>query len=135
MKSALARSGDLRLLVLLKTFSLSLGLGIICCSAMLFIFAAVLSQIDIPGAMITVFAMISVCFGTLVFSFCMCKMIRKRAIIVGIFCGLLIYAVIFLIGLFLPANYMEPFHFMRLLAVLISSIIGSVWSVNTKKRK
>ena len=135
MKPSQAKSGELKVQYFVKTTALSVCLGIISCAALLSLFAAIMSQVDMPGPIVTVMAVVAICAGTLIFSYCMCRFLKKKPAFIGIICGLIVYLLIFFIGLFIPSAQMEPFNFAKFFAVILSGAIGAVWSVSRKRRK
>lgn len=98
-------------------------------------FSAIMTRFSAPPTMISMMANISLCVGCCVAGFTAAKKRRKHGIMTGIYCGAIIYCVVYFLGIVVLGRFISMTLFTKLLMAVICSAIGGIFGVNTKIRR
>ncbi len=112
----------------------SFGAGTLTTIVCLMAFAFIMTKIDFSDGMISSFGSIAACVGSYFFSFLVAKKRRKDGIIVGLVCGMISFAALFVLNLLFIRTGFTQMLFSKLSMLLICSIIGGIIGVNAKIR-
>jgi len=101
----------------------------------LIVFSFVMTKIDAPDGLISAMSSISICVGSYFVGFLISKKRRKNGLFTGIFCGILIFCITFLISIIFVKNALSMGFFSKFIMILICSSIGGIVGVNSKVKR
>lgn len=110
-------------------------IGMLCCLAVLLIFAMVMAARDIPQAAITPMAVVAAAIGAFVGGFMSARSAGSRGLAYGAACGALMYLLILIAGFSLLQYVNGWFAVMKLFAVVASAAVGGVYGVNRRRHR
>lgn len=120
---------------LIKPMTVGFGVGITAILFLLIIFSIVLSIRDIPQQFITPLAVIAAALGAFFAAYTSGRIIRRKGMLLGFIQGICIFVVVFLAGLSIPGEGVGGLTIIKLIALCLSGVIGSVMGVNYHKKK
>lgn len=97
--------------------------------------AALCLATDMAEGFSTLVAGICLGLGTMFSGFLASKKIKYSGIINGMFCGLMIYLLIFIFSLFLSENGFTIISLSHFLISVVSAAIGGIFGVNTSQKR
>lgn len=101
----------------------------------LFVVAAfVMDKLNVPLTLIPVVSTIAGALGSFVASFVVCKIIRKKGMLIGFLCGLVLCLIIFIAGNIFSEISLGIGALSKIFAIIIASVIGGVLGVNSKRK-
>lgn len=115
--------------------AVSLLIGIAATLLCLVVFSFVMTKLDAPDGIVSAMSSIALCVGSYFAGFVLSKRRRKNGLLTGIFCGIGIFIVTFLLGLLFAQITPSLGIFSKLLMVLVCSAIGGVVGVNSKRKR
>ena len=119
----------------IRPVAMSVLFGGIVCAAVLLLLALVVSTQSVPQAMIDPMAIFALSVGAFVAGFSCAKAIRRGGLLCGIVCGAVFSLIMLICSLAVSdAGFGVPALF-RIVFILLSSMLGGVLGVNTKKRR
>ncbi len=98
-------------------------------------FSLLISCFDASNDLVSCMAAVALCAGSFAAGFTFARRRRKHGLLSGIGIGILIYIVVFLIGIVLLKSFSGAGTFMKFILILLCSCIGGVCGVNTRMCK
>lgn len=123
------------LLKRLRPVILGTAAGVLCCLAVLLIFALLMSIVDIPQPAVTPMAVAAAIIGAFVGGLVCARISGSHGLIYGAACGALMYLLIIIAGFSLLNDIRGWYAVIKLVAVLASSAAGGVYGVNMRRRR
>ena len=119
---------------LLRACAIGAAIGLICSILFSLAAALVIDKSDLPHRSILPISVAILALSSLIAGFIAGLINHRQALVVGAVTACLVFAVVFLAGFFVPDKEIGANIFVKLAAVLLPSVIGSVISVNLPKR-
>lgn len=119
---------------ILKSTVKGIALSIIIFFVLIAIFAIVISKTDVSDSVIQVLTLSALGIASFFCSFINQRKGKQRGIVIGVICGVEIFIIIFILGLFGNNGVFTALMLKKLLTVLIASILGGILSANSKKK-
>lgn len=116
-------------------YALSSLLGLISVIGCLLLVAALFLAGDIQNELSSVGSAVCLAVGGLIAGFVSSKKIGSKGIVNGFFCGLMIYAVILFLSLFISENGFSLITLLHLIITLFASCIGGILGVASASRR
>lgn len=120
-------------ITMLKLVIISSAVGLICLLALLLLFAILMTFVDFPSALVGFISAVLLCISALISGIFAGKLRRIKGIATGIVCGLFLFAVCFIIGLFF-GNGITAAFVPKLIMTVTAAAIGGVIGVNMRSR-
>ena len=108
--------------------------GLLTTTVFLFIFALVVTLLDLDDFYNGVFAILSLIFGTFLSSYLYVGYTQNKGFLNGILIGFFVYFVIFLISVFLSNNGFSLTSLFHLVSSVLSGGIAGILRVNKKEK-
>jgi len=118
----------------LRPVVLGTVIGVLCCLAVLLIFALLMAMRDIPQAAVMPMAVIAGAVGAFIGGVLSARLAGSRGMVYGAACGALMYLLILIAGFSLLQNVNGLYAVIKLFAVVASAAVGGVYGVNSPKR-
>lgn len=122
-------------LKLIRTIAVSSIIGLIISILALFLLAILMTKIDMPQAIINAISLVGLCIGAFFAGIIAGRINRKDGILMGLLCGGTMFAFLAIIGIALLNSDVSMTLVIKLCAIVVSSIFGSVMGVNFKRRR
>ena len=122
---------DLKIVYITRSALFGICVTILC----LIGFSAIMTRFSAPPAIVSMMANISLCVGCCVAGYTAAKKRRRYGIMTGIYCGAIIYCVVYFLGIVILGRFISFSLFTRLLMAVICSAIGGIFGINTKIRR
>lgn len=103
-------------------------------SLCLLIFGEIAVKIDVSDGIFSVMAQLSLCAGCFAAAYTVSKQKRKKGLIIGLYCGAMVFIGVFLLGIIFSRSFSAGGFFIKLITIFSCSAIGGVLGVNSKKR-
>lgn len=116
----------------IKIMVVSIAIGTIAVVGVFLIFALLFSKFNIPLSLVPIISTIAGVVGSFTASFIAGKILQKKGILVGLFCGSIICLFIFIAGLAFFELTIGFIVVTKFIAIIMGAIIGSVFGVNSK---
>lgn len=120
---------------MLRPVAVSVVLGAIISVVFLLLMSLVVSSRSVPQSMIDPMAIIAMSSGAFVSGLCCARIIHKNGLMCGLICGVIFAAVVLVCSFAVPENSLGLGALLKTMFMLLSSMLGGVLGVNTKKRK
>ncbi len=125
------RFNSLRLSAVACTaFSVLAGFGVLL--LIIFLFAFLITKIDVSNGIISVMTSIALCAGAYTGGLISARKRRKNGLLMGVICGFFMFLVIFLLSTFFAQTTASFSGSAKLIMTLIFGAIGGVVGVNSK---
>jgi len=111
---------------------IGVGAGLACAVIFSLLFALVLTLSDLPHRSIAPVSMVIVALSFFIGAFIAGKMLHKKGLLLGALIGVLSFALLFVVGLFVPDESMGVTDAVKALLCIIPAVIGAVLGVNTR---
>ncbi|MBQ8786530.1 MAG: TIGR04086 family membrane protein [Oscillospiraceae bacterium] len=98
------------------------------------IFSAIATVIDLSDGAFTVMSSAALCAGCFAASFVAAKRRKRNGLKTGLLCGIIIFAVTLLGGIFFVRSFTVGGFFTKMLIILICSSLGGIIGVNSPQR-
>ena len=108
-------------------------ISIFSAGVLLFIFALVMTKVDLPFSLVTPISIVILGFSTLIGSFIGAKSFGRKGFFVGLCVSLLVFLTLLLINLSLQPQGFGSVALIKASTVLITGIVGGVLGVNKRK--
>jgi len=129
-----ARKQETLLVKRLRPVVIGTAAGVLCCTAVLLIFALLMAVFDIPQIAVTPMAVAAAVVGAFFGGLVCARISGTRGLLYGAACGALMYLLIVIAGFsFKDVNGL--YALVKLIAVLASSSAGGVYGVNMRRRR
>ena len=119
---------------LVKYVLVGVGAALILCIVFSLLSALALTLADLPQKAILPISMAIIGISAFIGSFIAGKMLHKKGLWLGVLVGALLFALIFVGGLFVPDESLGSTVISKLLLCLLPSIVGTVLGVNTRAK-
>ena len=119
---------------LVKYLLVGVGAALILCIVFSLAAALALTLADLPQKAILPISMAIIGISAFIGSFIAGKMLHKKGLVLGILVGALLFALIFIGGLFIPDESLGSTVIGKLLLCIIPSLLGAVLGVNTRAK-
>lgn len=120
---------------MLRPVAVSVVLGAVVSVLFLVLLSLVVSAGSVPQSMIDPMAIFAMSMGAFASGLCCARVIRKNGLVCGLLCGIIFSAVILMCGFAVKDNGLGLAVLIKIMFMLISSMLGGVLGVNSKKRK
>lgn len=117
----------------LRPLLVGTAVGIIGCVAMLLLSAALVKSVDVPRAAITPLAIVAAAVGAFLAGLTAAAIARRRGLLVGALCGLLLFLLILLAGFTRFGGVSGTTSLIKLAVLLVAGGLGGVLGVNRRK--
>jgi putative membrane protein (TIGR04086 family) len=107
-------------------------IGIVCMAVCLVLAALLMTLTDIPQTAVTVLSVIAGVVGAFAGGWSAGRIAEQRGLIVGAFCGLLLFFTVLILGIILHRSIQIGFLFVKLAVLLLAGMTGGVVGVNKK---
>lgn len=118
-----------------KPVAISCLSGAAISTAILLVFALVMSVRDVPAVLINPLACAAIAVGSFFAGFLCAKMLRQRGMLFGALCGILMFGILLFTSLTLTGDAFGWIVLIKLVIVMTSAMIGGVIGVNTRRRR
>lgn len=118
-----------------KPVAISCLSGAAISTAILLVFALVMSVRDVPAVLINPLACAAIAVGSFFAGFLCAKMLRQRGMLFGALCGILMFGILLFTSLTLTGEAFGWIVLIKLVIVMTSAMIGGVIGVNTRRRR
>lgn len=108
------------------------GVGLVCAIVFSLLFALVLNFTDLPHRSIAPVSMIIIALSFFIGAFVAGKMLHKKGLLLGMLIGIFSFALIFVVGLFVPDESIGVTDALKAVLCIVPAIIGAVLGVNTR---
>jgi putative membrane protein (TIGR04086 family) len=98
-------------------------------------FSLLIGNTDVSEELVQAMACIALCAGSFTAGFVAAKKRRQKGLLVGLLCGIVMYFVVLIIGLFLLQSASAAGTAAKLIVMILCSCIGGVVGVNTRCKK
>ncbi len=119
---------------LVKYVLVGVGAALILCIVFSLLSAFALTLADLPQKAILPISMAVIGISAFIGSFIAGKMLHKKGLVLGILTGALLFALIFIGGLFIPDESLGSTVIGKILLCFIPSLLGAVLGVNTRTK-
>ncbi len=119
----------------IKKYLFFLFLSVILIFLAMALFSAITLLFNVDKKMIPFFSVLSLCLGSLVGAFLSGITFGSRALIVGGINGVLLYVLVSITAAILNGGKITISSLFNLLIVLLSSVIGSIFGVNSANKR
>lgn len=119
----------------LVVYAISVIVGIVAVTLTMFLAASICLALDMSDNFSSLVSGICLGVGAVVSGFLTGKKIKCGGIINGIFCGIIMYLIVFFLSLFISENGFTIVTLSHSLITVISSAIGGVLGVNTSSKR
>lgn len=119
----------------IRPVAVSVLIGAVCCTVILVLLSLVLASANIPQFAVDPMASFALAAGGLVAGFCCTKIMGENGLAYGALTGAVMTLVVLLAGLALKDNSFGVPALLKIAYVMLSSMLGGVVGVNTKKRR
>ncbi|HBT64787.1 MAG TPA: TIGR04086 family membrane protein [Ruminococcaceae bacterium] len=109
--------------------------GMLCCLAVLLLFALLMAARDIPQSAVTPMAVAAAAMGAFIGGFISARIAGSRGLFYGAACGALMYLLILVAGISLLQSISGWYAVAKLLVIMVSAAIGGVYGVNRRRRR
>ena len=120
------------LLSLVIYTAIGVGVGLVCAVIFSLLFALVLTVSDLPHRAIAPVSMAIIALSFFIGAFVSGKTFHKKGLLLGALIGIVSFALIFVVGLFVPQESMGITEALKALLCIVPSVIGAVLGVNTR---
>lgn len=117
-----------------KSYLIAISVSLICTSIFLIIFSLIISKKSIPHAFFSILALIAVSISSFIGSFILSKINKQKGLINGMFLGLIISSIIYIIGIAFNGMTVTNLLYIKFISIIISSCLGGVLGINIKKK-
>ena len=100
----------------------------------LLLFSFIMTKVDAPDGLVSAMSSISLCVGSYFAGFLISKRYRKNGLFTGVFCGLIIFAITFIISMIFMKFALTMGTFSKLIMIIVCTSIGGIIGVNSKVR-
>lgn len=120
---------------LIRPVAVSVLIGAVCCAVILTLMALLLSTRNVPQFAIDPMAIFAIAAGGFASGVCCAKIMRENGLAYGALCGVVLTVVLLLVSLGLKDNGFGIPALLKIAFVMLSSMLGGVLGVNTKRRR
>jgi len=113
---------------------IALVVGMVVSVGLLSLCALLLSSKDMPDGAVALLSVISMTIGCMTAGFIAGSIIRSSGLLYGFICGLSMYFLAFMIQLIAVGGTISALALYKLIAFIVSSMIGSVIGVNRRRK-
>ncbi|MCL2056329.1 MAG: TIGR04086 family membrane protein [Oscillospiraceae bacterium] len=118
----------------IRPIAVSAVCGIIVCALLMLVMSIVITTQDVPHSAIEPMAVFAVSAGALAAGYLCARAMRSGGLVHGGACGLVITLIVLIAGLSAGNSLGVPALF-RIIFIMLSSMMGGVIGVNTRRRK
>lgn len=112
------------------------GIGLTVTFLLLMLFAFLLLHLQTNAVVLNLLTTAAGAFGGLAAGFFTARFYRKKGLLCGALCGLILFFALYLIGLFLGGAAFSVMLMIRACVMLLLAGVGGIWGVNSAlKRK
>ncbi len=119
----------------LVIYGLSLLVGIILVIASMFLASLLCLAADLPESLSSPISALCVGVGAFSSGFLASKKIKSGGVLNGAVCGVILYALVFLLSLIFSENGFSAISVLHLLIILISAMIGGILGVGAAAKR
>ena len=119
----------------LVIYGLSLLVGIILVIASMFLASLLCLAADLPESLSSPISALCVGVGAFSAGFLASKKIKSGGVLNGAVCGVILYALVFLLSLIFSENGFSAISVLHLLIILISAMIGGILGVGAAAKR
>ena len=109
--------------------------GVLACTVILLIMAAILSAVTVPAAVITPLSLAAAALGAFVGGLVAARLSRERGLLYGAGSGLLLFLLVMAAGFALFPDTRGALLWLKLLLLVGGGALGGVLGVNLKRRR
>ncbi len=120
---------------LIKSLVISVILSIAVTFVMIIISSIILLKININDTVLNVLNLISFSIGSFAGGFTISKFFKEKGLIYGLINGFALFVVSFVISIAINFSAPSLFSLVKLIVILLSSLIGGITGVNTRKKR
>lgn len=117
-----------------KAYLIAVSTSLICTSIFLIIFSLIISKRSIPHALFSILALTSVSISSFIGSFILSKINKQKGLINGLFLGLIISSIIYIVGIAFNGMNVTNLLYIKFISIIISACLGGVLGINIKKK-
>lgn len=110
-------------------------IGVVLTLGVMLALSAVMLIFDVSSSLAVPFATVSVAVGSFGAAFYSARKIGSRGYLIGLICGFITFAVVFLLSLAMSMGGITQNTLFHLIIILISSLIGGILGINFKTDK
>lgn len=121
--------------MLIKNLLISLVVSIAVVFVVLALSSIILLKTNMNDALVNVLNLISFSIGAFTGGLTISKLFKEKGLVYGLINGLVLFSISFIISLIINFSAPSLFSLIKLIAISISSLIGGVIGVNTKKKR
>lgn len=112
----------------------SLVCGVAVTVLCLLAFSFVMTRFDTSDGIVSAMSSVALCVGSYFASFLVARRHRKNGLVTGILCGVIVFAVTFLVGVIFMKVSLSMGIFPKAVMLLVCGAIGGIIGVNSKAR-
>lgn len=121
-------------LAALRPLGLGLCVGALCCTLLLLLAALLMNTADIPHSAVAPLAVCAAGFGAFAAGLTATLISRKRGLLTGAACGILLYLVLLLSGLVRDGGVDGVYALIKAAVLTVCGAVGGILGVNRKRR-
>ncbi len=110
------------------------GIGLIACTALLMIAAAVMTAVVVPSSANTPIALVIAAISALVGGWVTARVSRERGLLFGVGCGLILFLLMSAIGLSVFQELHGSTMLIKAVLMIIGGAFGGILGVNTRRK-
>lgn len=110
-------------------------LGIAVILVILLIFSVVMTKVDVPDSIMSVFTVLALCSGCFTGSYVASRRHRHNGLATGIITGIITYFLILLIGIIFSKSSLHLGLFSKLIIAVVCGGLGGIVGVNSRQKR
>ena len=111
-----------------------LCVGVLCCTLLLLLAAFLIRSVEIPRAAVTPLAVAAAGIGAFAAGLAAALTAGQRGLVTGALCGLLLFIIILLAGLFRSSGIDLGYTAVKCAVLTVAGAVGGVLGVNRRRR-
>ena len=119
----------------LYTSASSSLIGVVIILGIVLLLSVLMSKVDVPDQVIVVMSSISLCIGAYAAGYIASRRRRQNGLVLGILTGVIVYCLVFFLGVMFAKTSITFNAFTKLVMTLICAAVGGVIGVNSKAKR
>lgn len=119
----------------MKPVAISVLIGAVCCALALLLMSLIMTVRSVPQMAVDPMASLALALGGFVAGLCCTRIVRENGLVHGALCGAVFTVIVLLAGLAVKDNGFGIPALLKIAFIMLSSMLGGVLGVNTKRRR
>jgi putative membrane protein (TIGR04086 family) len=119
----------------IRPVAMSVLFGVLFCVVLMLVMSVIITTQDIPQSAIEPLAVFAVSVGAFVAGYLCARALRANGLMYGAVCGAVLTVIVLIAGLIAGTGGLGIPALFRTVFLMLSSMLGGVIGVNTKKRR